>query len=160
LLLLDVARHASPLRVSAPALADDASHLHQRILALAPRVPRFAHVRGGLAAAFALAGVLIACEARLPSEGAPERTERAPGSFTTLRVPLVRGGARTPAGDRLAPLIVIDGARSTESRLRPLDPKTIEKVDVYKGPAARQHYGDSAAVTGVIEITTKRSGTK
>jgi hypothetical protein len=72
-LLIDVAQHASVLRSSALALADDSSHLHQRLIAMKPIVPRFARVRAAGAAAFAFTGVLVACQATLPP-----RTEIAP----------------------------------------------------------------------------------
>jgi len=57
-------------------------------------------------------------------------------------------------------LIVIDGARATETQMRALDRRQIESVDVLKGPYAAQHYGDLAGANGVIVITTKRGGTK
>ena len=74
-LLIDVAQHASPLRFSAVALADDSSHLRQRILAMAPTAPRFARTRAAVAATVAFAAVFVACEATPPDPGASERTD-------------------------------------------------------------------------------------
>ena len=76
-LLIDVAQHALPLRFSAVALADDSSHLRQRILAMTPTVPRFASARAVLAATFVSAAILVACEATPPDPSASERTETA-----------------------------------------------------------------------------------
>ncbi|HEY5060577.1 MAG TPA: M56 family metallopeptidase, partial [Gemmatimonadaceae bacterium] len=74
-LLIDVAQHASGLQLSALALADDSSHLHQRILAMKPTTPRFARLRAGLAASLALCGVLAACEATLPTDSDVEHMD-------------------------------------------------------------------------------------
>lgn len=75
-LLIDVARHASALRPNALALADDASHLRQRILAMTPTVPRFSRLRAGVAAAFTLAGLIVACRASIPSDPVAEQGEQ------------------------------------------------------------------------------------
>jgi len=107
-LLIDVAQHASALRLSALALADDSSHLRQRILAMTPGVPRFARLRAALAAAFAFAGVLVACQATLPNRAEIERTDVA----TATRA------AREPANARHADTTVVhavDGATATSS---------------------------------------------
>lgn len=66
-LLIDVAERASPKSFAATALADNSSHLHQRILAMESR--RFTHplLRAAAVAAIGLAGLLAACEARMPT---------------------------------------------------------------------------------------------
>ena len=66
-LLIDVAERASPKSFAATALADRSSHLHQRILAMESR--RFTHplLRAAAVAAIGLAGILAACEARMPT---------------------------------------------------------------------------------------------
>jgi TonB-dependent SusC/RagA subfamily outer membrane receptor len=66
-LLIDVAEHASPVRLAATALADDASHLHQRILAMQPRRLTHALLRGASVAVIGVAGLLVACEAKMPT---------------------------------------------------------------------------------------------
>lgn len=67
------------------------------------------------------------------------------------------------------PLLIIDGIRvdastasttigvggQTPSRFNDINPEDIEKVDIFKGPAAAALYG-TAAANGVIQITTKR----
>lgn len=158
-LLIDVAQHAVAIRLSALALADDSSHLHQRILAMKRGVPRFARLRGGFAAAFAIAGVLVACQATLPSNAEIERMDAAAAT------PAVRELAKTTRSEPLsnpskapfAGLIFIDGVRATESQLNALGRDRIESVDVLKGAHAVQQYGDEAA-NGVITIRTKRGG--
>jgi hypothetical protein len=146
-LLIDVAQQASALRLSALALADDSSHLYQRILAMKPSVPRFARLRGGLAAAFALAGVLVACEATPP--GIAGQLDTAPLSPSSAN----KGKAAS------APIIFIDGVRATVSRMDSLDRTQIQSVDVLKGPyAAARYASEPDAAKGVIVIKTKRGG--
>lgn len=239
-LLIDVAQQASSLRLSALALADDSSHLRQRILAMKPTVPRFAQLRGAIAAAFVLAAVLGACQATLPTDAEVDQMDAASATRTARelakaehgdtavaytvdgrtvsgseasaltakeigRVQLLTGTLGSPTRinidtrkdeaaeslrraqlrDRTVPgsqvvaalfdsahaapspenasktsfsgLIFIDGVRSTEAEMRMLDRKQIVSVEVLKGAAAAQLYGD-AGTKGVITITTKRGG--
>ncbi len=149
-LLIDVAQHASALRMSALALADDRSHLYQRILAMKPSVPRFARLRGGLAAAFAVAGVLVACQATLPTDAAIGRIDVAPK----------RSAASDPLKAPFSGLIFIDGVRATDSQMKALARDQIESIDVIKGAYAAQEYNNPEAAKGVIAIKTKRGGAK
>jgi TonB-dependent SusC/RagA subfamily outer membrane receptor len=66
-LLVDVAERAMPLRLAATALADDSSHLHQRILAMHPRRSSHPLLRGLSVAILGLAALLAACEAKMPT---------------------------------------------------------------------------------------------
>jgi TonB-dependent SusC/RagA subfamily outer membrane receptor len=66
-LLVDVAERASPLPFAATALADASSHLYQRIIAMEPRRLTHPLLRGVSAALVGLAGVLAACEAKMPT---------------------------------------------------------------------------------------------
>jgi hypothetical protein len=105
-LLIDVAEHASALQLSALALADDSSHLHQRILAMKPRTPRFARLRAGLAAPLALCGVLAACEATLPTDADIERMDVISATKTARELAEVRHADT-------AVTYTIDGATAT-----------------------------------------------
>ena len=58
----------------------------------------------------------------------------------------------------LQPLIYIDGER-TERDISELSPDDIERVEVVKGAAARELFGDEAE-GGVIQIFTKKSMTR
>jgi len=55
-----------------------------------------------------------------------------------------------------APLLLIDGIRSTMDDMHRLDPKTILNVEVLKGNAAVAEYGADAQY-GIITITTKKA---
>jgi bla regulator protein blaR1 len=83
-LLIDLAQHASTLRVSALALADDASHLHQRILAMKRTTPRFARLRAGGASIFALGSLIVACQETLPAPSPAALSEKAPGELALV----------------------------------------------------------------------------
>ncbi|CAN5676191.1 hypothetical protein BH23GEM6_BH23GEM6_10540 [soil metagenome] len=57
------------------------------------------------------------------------------------------------AGD--AAILFIDGVRVDPTRMRTLKPEDIARVEVIKGEAAVQRFGDPAARNGVVRITTK-----
>ena len=67
-LLIDMAERAAPFRLAALALADDSSHLYQRILAMKTSTPRFVYGRALIAAAVAATAILAACEATMPTQ--------------------------------------------------------------------------------------------
>ena len=74
-LLVDVAERATPLRLAVTALADDSSHLHQRILAMHPRRPSHPLLRGVSVAFLGLAALLAACEAKMPTAADVDRMD-------------------------------------------------------------------------------------
>ncbi|HTE44476.1 MAG TPA: M56 family metallopeptidase [Gemmatimonadaceae bacterium] len=144
-LLIDVAQHASALRLSALALADDSSHLHQRILAMKPTVPRFARLRGGVAAMFALAGVLVACEAKLPTDAEIEQMDVATATRTARE--LARG---THADTGIA--YTVDGVAATVAEASALTPRELDKVQIVTAPAGK--------LTRIAIETRKRASMK
>lgn len=71
----------------------------------------------------------------------------------------IRGSQDAEGGLRAEPIIYIDGVRVDRPRdeaMKLLDPDQIDRIEVVKGPAARQKYG-SEARDGVIQIFTKSS---
>jgi bla regulator protein blaR1 len=74
-LLVDVAERASPLRLAMIALSDDSSHLHRRILAMQPLRITHPHTRSASAAFIGLAGLLAACEAKMPTAADIDRMD-------------------------------------------------------------------------------------
>ena len=54
------------------------------------------------------------------------------------------------------PICIVDGARRPASDCSGMVAKTIERVEVVKGPNAAALYGPDAAEHGVINITTKK----
>jgi TonB-dependent SusC/RagA subfamily outer membrane receptor len=60
-------------------------------------------------------------------------------------------------GDDEEPLFVVDGVIVARGMIDNIDPRNIEAVEVIKGEAVKQLYGDRAA-NGVVIITTKNKG--
>ncbi|MFA9199296.1 MAG: M56 family metallopeptidase [Aquirufa sp.] len=59
------------------------------------------------------------------------------------------------SGDKVKPLIVIDGVITSEINLNDLNPNNIQSMNVLKGEKATAKYAEKGA-NGVIEITTKK----
>jgi len=125
-LLIDVAQNASSLRLSALALADDSSHLRQRILAMKPTIPRFAHVRGSIAAAFALAGLLVACQATLPTDAEVDQMDVASATRSA------RALAKAEHADT-AVTYTVDGRTVTSAEATALSAKEVSAVQIVTG---------------------------
>jgi bla regulator protein blaR1 len=123
-LLIDLAEQALPLRLTAVALADDLSHLHQRIVAMKPHTPRFALLRGGAAAALGLVGLLAACEAKLPTESDIKKMDASSAESAARQLALVN------ATDSVR--YVIDSVVSSELAAKSLPAERIASVSVSK----------------------------
>jgi beta-lactamase regulating signal transducer with metallopeptidase domain len=138
-LLIDLAEQALPLKLTAVALADDVSHLHRRILAMKPQSSRFAFVRGGAAAAVALAGFLVACEAKMPTESDIKQMDASSAERRALQLGLItRDSVR----------YVVDGVATSEQAAKSLSADSIKTVNVTKS--------DGRAAT--LTIRTNRAG--
>ncbi|GAA4271145.1 TonB-dependent receptor plug domain-containing protein [Aquimarina gracilis] len=61
--------------------------------------------------------------------------------------------------DGKEPLLYIDGKESSKEKMKKLDSKSIESINVLKGDTAIKKYGKKAK-NGVIEITTKKMANK
>ncbi len=84
----------------------------------------------------------------------PEAAANADGSGNPVSEAVRIGGL----GDGVAPLIFVDGVEfeGGSGSLRSLDPDDIERIEVIKGAAAADLYGERAE-NGVIQIFTKES---
>ncbi|HKW48788.1 MAG TPA: M56 family metallopeptidase, partial [Gemmatimonadaceae bacterium] len=136
-LLVDVAERASRMRFAATALADDASHLHQRILAMQSR--RFSHpmLRGASAAFVGLAALLVACDAKMPTARDVEQMDAQSAESQAKSLGLVRRDT--------AILWSVDGVVTTAASAKVIRADRIAKVDVRKEGSGSSH----------IFITTK-----
>jgi TonB-dependent SusC/RagA subfamily outer membrane receptor len=123
-LLVDVAERASRMRFAATALADDASHLHQRILAMQSR--RFNHpiLRGASAALLGLAALLVACEAKMPTAADVEHMDAQSAERNAKALGLVHGDSV---------LWSVDGVATSEAAAKGISKDSIAKVEVDKG---------------------------
>lgn len=88
-LLVDVAERATPMRLAATALADDSSHLHQRILAMDPRRPSHPLLRGVSVALIGVAALLAACEAKMPTAAQVDQMDARSAEVTARSMGLV-----------------------------------------------------------------------
>ena len=77
---------------------------------------------------------------------------QAEGTFT----PTAEGNIQIRyAGTTKDPLFIVDGVKTSAEKVKAMDPKTIERMDVLKDKSAIEKYGDKAK-DGVILITTKK----
>lgn len=125
-LLIDVAERVAPLRLAALALADDSSHLHQRILAMKAHTPKFAIVRGGVAAALGFVALLAACEAKLPTQADVAKMDGASTERALVASQMV--------GGRDSIKYYIDGKLASAIQAHALAGDTIATVDVRRTP--------------------------
>lgn len=139
-LLIDVAEHASLIRLSALALADDTSHLHQRILAMKPTRVRFALARGGAALLLGAIALLAACAAELPTAADIQRMDASTAASATKLV-LAKTADTTLE-------YIVDGKSMTAEQARAIAPENIDRVDISKN-AVSGH--------GTITMWTKRA---
>jgi len=119
-ILIDLAEQALPLRLTVAALANDPSHLRQRIIAMKPQTQRFALLRTGSAAAIALLGVLAACEAKMPTESDIQHMDVASAEHAARKLSLVG------AADSL--IYTIDGLTVSEHTARDVSPELIKAI--------------------------------
>ena len=79
-------------------------------------------------------------------------TPHAEGSFT----PHAEGNIQIRyASTTKDPLFIVDGVKTSAEKVKAMDAKTIERMEVLKDKAAIEKYGDEAQ-SGVILITTKK----
>lgn len=95
----------------------------------------------------ALPGVVAPAVTASPATIDAETAARAEATARRIRVEAAASATRNP-------LYVINGVLSASAV--DIDPDDIESIEVIKGPAAEQLYGERAA-GGVIRITTKKS---
>ena len=111
-----------------------------------------------------LAAVVIACDANAPTAlddalldvlASPETEASADGSGNPAS-DAIRIRGTLGAGNQ--PMIFVDGVRFDEGygSLSSLNPDDIDRIEVIKGEAAADLYGERAA-NGVIQIFTKES---
>ena len=128
-------------------------------------------VRAALLVAAAAGSVALACDAPVPMEVreafaeamADQRVQRTEAEMQrrSARLQILRDFVVTGRGRDSGPAVYLDGVRvpgpremsDGEDPLSRLDPHDIARIEVLKGPAARELYGEEAA-GGVIEIFT------
>ena len=93
---------------------------------------------------------------RIAATGRAYGRGEAGGESRFARARVDTGFAVQGATSSEQPLLLIDGVRSDLATLKSIDRSRIASVEILKGRAALQTYGDGAK-NGVIVVTTKRS---
>ena len=147
-LLLEIAGRTRTRPFGAPALADSGTHLERRLIAMTDsnHTPRRMRVAGA-----GLSGLLLAaaaCTADLPTAAALDEMDveqaRARAEYSGLLLP-------TP---EKTPVFIVDGVLVEEEVAKEIAPDEISSIEVMKGPAALQAYGERAE-HGAVLIRTR-----
>jgi len=128
-LLIDMAERAAPLRLAALGLADDSSHLYQRILAMKSPTPRFVYGRALVAAAVAVTAVLAACESTMPTQADVQSMDAASAERALV--------ALKAQADSAAVTYVVDGRAKTAAEARKLRADTLTSIVFVRGAGGR-----------------------
>ena len=147
--------------VFAPALIESRHSLERRLKVMAAKKMKLNPLRAATLAGLSLATVFIACDTDAPTGiddalvellGSPEAAADGDGAGGPPSAVQIRG----VLGDGPQPLIFVDGVEveAGYSSLNSLNPDDIERIEVIKGAAAAELYGERAE-EGVIQIFTK-----
>lgn len=156
----------------APAMGQPESLLERRLKTMSEKRRKLNAGHAALLAAVAVGAVVVACDTPVPTEvreafeevTADRRVQRTEAEMErrSVRLRLLRDLAVTGRSRDSGPVVYLDGVRVPGPRetsdgqdpLSRLDPHDIAIIEVLKGPAARELYGDEAA-GGVIMVLTK-----
>ena len=146
--------------VVAPALVESRHSLERRLKVMAAKKMKWSPLRATALGGLALAALLIACDTDAPTGiddalldvlSGPEAAADADGAGGPSSAMQIRG----VLGDGPQPLIFVDDVEVSDgSALQSLNPDDIDSIEVIKGPAAAELYGERAE-EGVIRIFTK-----
>ena len=165
--LLDAGRRSRGRWTFSPAMGQPQSLLERRLKTMSEAGKKLSRGHAALLVAVAVGALVVACDTPVPTElrEAMEEVMADEGADTeTDRTEQFLGWKDFVVGpDDSAPMIIVDGVRirvledvpeSLRSRFTDgLEPDVIERIEVLKGAAARELYGDDAAA-GVIQIFT------
>ena len=141
-LLLMVAEYASPIRPSALALADDASHLRSRIVAMDHRVTRWTRARAAAMGLLGAVALLVACEAKAPTAAELDRLDGAKAAEAARRL-----GILTDPDSNVE--YRIDGAVVSPQAVRMLDAAHIAAIEVRRIPGTKPEILVTTSATAV-----------
>lgn len=124
-LLIDVAERASPIRLNALALADDKSHLHQRILAMSRQHTRGTITRRIAAGLVAAIATFAACTTEPPTAADIAQADASTATKAARTLALA-------AGRDTSLVYVVDGERVTAEQARAIPANSILTMNVMK----------------------------
>ena len=132
-LLVDVAERALPQPLAMTGLADGSSQLHRRIVAMHPRSLRHPLLRAMGVTLVGLAGLLAACEARMPTAAEIEHMDASSAQRVAHDVWIMPDSAK----DRWT----VDGVASTEAAAKAIPRDSIVTVSVnHLDPLGSTHF--------------------
>ena len=151
--------------VLTPALVESRHSLERRLKIMAAKKMKWSSLKATALAVLSLAALSIACDANAPTAlddalvevlGGPEATDGEATDGETAGEALSRTARITAdTWDGRRPLIFIDGVEvESASVLSSVNPDNIERIEVIKGTAAADRFGDQGEA-GVIQIFTK-----
>ena len=148
-MLIDLAGQCSGFRVGATALADKASHLERRLLAMKPVIPRNRSFRTGLLCATAALALVAACEARVPTSAEIQSMDVASAERSATKsgmIDAVHGGPTE---------FYVNGAKVSAAEAHSIAPNDIATVNVEKSASAK---GPSIIRIGTVAKSADGSG--
>ena len=122
-LLIDVAERATPTAFAATGLADTSSHLYQRILAMESRRLNRSFLRAVAVAAIGVAGLLAACEAKMPTAADIEHMDAGSAERSARLFGVVPDSALVWS---------VNGVASTEAAAKAIPADSIATVNIAK----------------------------
>lgn len=158
----------------APAMGQPESLLERRLKTMSEKRRKTNAGCTALLAAVAVGAVVVACDTPVPTEvreafeevTADQDVQRTEAEMErrSVRLRLLRDFVVTGRTRGAGPAVYLDGVRvpgptetsDGEDPLSRLDPHEILRIEVLKGPAARELYGDEA-VSGAILVFTKEA---
>ena len=143
-LLIDLAGRCSGLRIGAPALADESSHLQQRLIAMTQRTSRFPIARAAAAAVFAAVAILAACEAKLPTQTEVDGMTAASATASAQKMRLM-------SSDTADAQYKVNGVLVSAAEANAIPANRIATIDVRRGVSAPNG-------KAIISITTRAPG--
>jgi len=141
-LLLMVAEHASPIRPSALALADDASHLRSRIVAMDHHVSQSARARAAAMGMLGAVALLVACEAKAPTAAELDRLDGATAAQAARRL-----GYLTDPDSNV--VYRIDGAVVSPQAVRALEAEKIAAIETRRIPGSEPEIRITTSATAL-----------
>jgi beta-lactamase regulating signal transducer with metallopeptidase domain len=147
-LLLTVAEYASPIRPSVLALADDASHLHSRIVAMDHRVTRSTRARAAAMGLLGAVALLVACEAKAPTAADLDGLDGAKAESAARRL-----GMLTNPDSGV--IYRIDGAVVSPEVARKLDGDRISQINVRRPTGGKAEILITSSATPIVDTARR-----
>jgi TonB-dependent SusC/RagA subfamily outer membrane receptor len=153
-LLVEMRARGAPAGFATPALLDSPESLERRLVTMFTKKTTLARALPTLVAAGLL--VIAACETPAPTTPAAVEPERASSVDAATADGVLQAVEIEVTPEKPDPLVLVDGEPIDLSLAKKVEPSEIYAIEVIKGGAAGEVYGDTAA-GGVVRITTFES---